>query len=230
MKKVFLTGIIAGVSLLTGCVASTSTYERTISGYPDGNISSTTIQYTYGNGYWYDNQFDYYDGLYGTYIGGIYYVYRRDGSRYPAPPPRYRYHRFIEKGWDGYRPGYNYDWKYRPNPPRYPNGNRPPFGDRDNRPVLRPSYPHYDGDNRPNPSQPPILRPNQPRPPEMGRPTPSQPPNGNGNGRGPFKDRDEVRPNSPREGWNGKESFNRDSFGPAIINRNDNSFGRDRDR
>ena len=109
--------------------------------------------------YYYDSDYDYYDGLYGRQIGSVYYVYRVNGTRYIAPSPRYsRNPRFSEKGWYGFRPGDKlYPPHYSPNnnhnfyyngKPNYQSNNpydkswiERPHSD-SNRPILRPPVTH----------------------------------------------------------------------------------------
>lgn len=148
MKK-FLTIPLLGL-ILTGCAPMAYEAES----YP----SYSTGYNNYSNVYYYDNDYDYYDGLYGNYVGGVYYVYRSNGSRYQAPPPRYhRPPRFSQRGWDGFRPG-----------DRFQPPHRPPFYDSNhsgyNRPDIRPSNP-----NRPpmRPDRPEINKPNNPDKPDL---------------------------------------------------------------
>jgi hypothetical protein len=70
------------------------------------------VQYTLGNGYSFDNDFDYYDGISGKYVGNTWYVYKKDGSYFPAPSPKYKNHRYTQRGWNGYHP--HYEWEFDP--------------------------------------------------------------------------------------------------------------------
>lgn len=144
------------VTLISGCAVQTREYSSSSVMYTNG---TGTIHYSYGNGYWYDNNYDYYDGLYGEYRGGLFYVVRSDGSRHPAPPPRYPNHRFTQKGWPGYNPVGKGPWTLnnygsrpmQPHPPKY--NVRPPSP-----PVHKPLPPNI---NRPGTNNGPFKNPSQ---------------------------------------------------------------------
>lgn len=138
--------------------------------------------------YYYDDNYDYYDGAYGNYVGGVYYVYMSNGSRYRAPPPRYsKPPRFSQKGWDGFRPGDRFPQHVRPHPsyPDRPNyyPNRPnvrPDVDRPRPPQNYPSRPSYNSDKpdlRPDVKpwdNRPDLRPDRPNNSNVGNGRPVQ--------------------------------------------------------
>lgn len=185
-------GLLSVILMLNGCAVHSSTYSS--AGYISG--STGIIHYSYGNGYWYDNSYDYYDGLYGEFIGGVFYVVRRDGRRFPAPKPRHPHHRFTEKGW----PGYNH---MNTGPWHLNNGNRPPPSysypphrpDNNGYKPIPPKYPYSPrpGDNNGYHKPIPPKYPYSPRP-------------GNENKNRTFKD--SFEPRSPQH-WNYDKEFRR---------------------